>query len=46
VEHHYHFNIFNVDIDFQLQELDNIFGERTMELLTLSSALDLSDDYK
>jgi hypothetical protein len=46
VEHHYHFNIFNVDIYFQLQELDNRFGERKMELLTLSSALDLSDDYK
>jgi hypothetical protein len=46
VEHHYHFDIFNAAIDCQLHELDNRFGERTMELLTLSSALDLSDDYK
>jgi hypothetical protein len=46
VEHHYHFDIFNAAIDCQLQELDNRFGERTMELLTLSSALDSSDDYK
>jgi hypothetical protein len=46
VEHHYHFDIFNATIDFQLQELDNRFGERAMELLTLSSALDPKDAYK
>jgi hypothetical protein len=46
VKHHYHFDIFNVAIDCQLQELDNRFDERTMKLLTLSSALDPSDDYK
>jgi hypothetical protein len=46
VEYHYHFNIFNVGIDCQLQELDNRCGEMTMKLFTLSSALDPSDDYK
>ena len=37
MEHHYHFDIFNAAIDLV---------RRTMELLTLSSTLDLSDDYK
>jgi hypothetical protein len=46
VEHHYHFDIFNITIDFQLQELDNRFGEKAMELLTLSSALNPKDAYK
>jgi hypothetical protein len=46
VEHHYHFDIFNATIDFQLQELNSRFGERAMELLTLSSALDPNDAYK
>ncbi|XP_059434146.1 uncharacterized protein LOC132167252 [Corylus avellana] len=46
VEHHYHFDIFNTTIDFQLQELDSRFGEKAMELLTLSSALDPKDAYK
>jgi hypothetical protein len=46
MEHHYHFDIFNAVIDFQLQELDNRFSERTMKLLTLSSALDPSNGYK
>jgi hypothetical protein len=36
VEHHYHFDIFNVTIDFQLQELDNRFSEGAIELLTFS----------
>jgi hypothetical protein len=46
VEYHYHFDIFNAAIDCQLQELDNRFDERTMKLLTLSSTLDPSDNYK
>ncbi|KAG6730512.1 hypothetical protein I3842_01G083800 [Carya illinoinensis] len=46
IEHHYHFEIFNVTIDFQMQELDNKFGEGTTKLLILSSALDLKDGYK
>jgi hypothetical protein len=28
VEYHYHFDIFNATIDFQLQEFDSKFGER------------------
>ncbi|KAG6667132.1 hypothetical protein CIPAW_01G080100 [Carya illinoinensis] len=46
IEHHYHFEIFNATIDFQMQELDNRFGEGTTKLLTLSSALDPKDGYK
>jgi hypothetical protein len=46
VEHHYHFDIFNAAINFQLQGLDSRFGEKTMELLTLSSTLDPNDAYK
>ncbi|XP_052203041.1 uncharacterized protein LOC127808506 [Diospyros lotus] len=37
IEHHYHFDIFNSTINFQLQELDSRFNEQTMELLSLSS---------
>jgi len=46
VEHHYHFDIFNATIDFQLQELDNRFSEGAMKLLILSSTLDPNDVYK
>ncbi|XP_059434852.1 uncharacterized protein LOC132167836 [Corylus avellana] len=46
LEHHYHFDIFNTTIDFQLQELDSRFGEKAMELLTLSSALNPKDAYE
>ena len=46
VEHNYHFDIFNATIDVQLQELDNRFGERPRELLTLRSTLDPKDAYK
>jgi len=46
VEHHYHFDIFNATIDFQLQELNCRFRERAVKLLTLSSALDPNDSYK
>jgi hypothetical protein len=46
MEHYYHFDVFNATIDFQLQELNFRFGERAMELLTLSSALDPNDAYK
>jgi hypothetical protein len=40
VEHHYRFDIFNATINFQFQELDNMFGEEVVELLTLRSVLD------
>ncbi|KAG2701688.1 hypothetical protein I3760_06G056500 [Carya illinoinensis] len=46
IEHNYHFEIFKATIDFQMQELDNRFGEGTTKLLTLSSALDPKDGYK
>ncbi|XP_024956555.1 uncharacterized protein LOC102613881 [Citrus sinensis] len=46
VEHHYHFDVFNAVIDFQLMELNSRFSEQTVELLTLSSALDLVDGFK
>ncbi|KDO49809.1 hypothetical protein CISIN_1g040992mg [Citrus sinensis] len=46
VEHHYHFDVFNVVIDFQLMELNSRFSEQTVELLTLSSALDPVDGFK
>jgi hypothetical protein len=46
VERHYHFDIFNTTIDFQLQELDNRFGEKVMKLLTLCSGLNPKDAYK
>ncbi|XP_021806530.1 uncharacterized protein LOC110750491 [Prunus avium] len=39
VEHHYHFDIFNDAIDFELAELNSRFSEWAMELLILSSAL-------
>ncbi|GKC77778.1 zinc finger MYM-type protein 1-like protein [Tanacetum coccineum] len=44
-EHHYHFDIYNETIDFQLRELDSRFSEKIMELLELSSALDPRDGY-
>jgi hypothetical protein len=46
MDHHYHFDIFNTTIDFQLQELDSRFGEKAMELLTLSFTLNPKDAYK
>ena len=46
VENHYHFDIFNVVIDFQLTEINSRFSKQTMELLTLSSALDPIDGFK
>ncbi|XP_040994228.1 uncharacterized protein LOC121240754 [Juglans microcarpa x Juglans regia] len=46
IEHHYHFEIFNATIDFQMQELDSRFGEGATKLLTLSSVLDPNDAYK
>ncbi|XP_075499737.1 uncharacterized protein LOC142538264 [Primulina tabacum] len=45
VEHHFHYDIFNVAIDFQLEELNSRFSEETVELLILSSALDPKDNF-
>ncbi|XP_039123351.1 uncharacterized protein LOC120259964 [Dioscorea cayenensis subsp. rotundata] len=36
IEHHYHFDIFNEVIDFQLQKLNSRLNVQAMDLLTLS----------
>ncbi|XP_073019264.1 uncharacterized protein [Primulina eburnea] len=46
VEHHFHYDIFNVAIDFQLEELNSRFSDETVELLILNSALDQKDNFK
>ncbi|KAL5808265.1 hypothetical protein ACOSQ3_028956 [Xanthoceras sorbifolium] len=46
LEHYYHFNIFNAVIDFQLMELGTRFPDQTMELFTLSSALDPTNNFE
>ncbi|XP_016679298.1 uncharacterized protein [Gossypium hirsutum] len=46
MEHHSRVKIFNAVIDSQLFELNSRFKERKIDLLTLSSALDLKDAYK
>ncbi|KAM1664055.1 hypothetical protein ACFXTN_039633 [Malus domestica] len=45
-EHHYHIDIFNNAIDFQLAELNSRFSEEAMELLILSSALEPREAFK
>ena len=45
-EHHYHFDVFNTVIDYQLMELNNRFNDEAMELLILSSALEPKDGFK
>ncbi|XP_050157457.1 uncharacterized protein LOC126631338 [Malus sylvestris] len=45
-EHHYHIDIFNNAIDFQLAELNRRFSEEAMELLILSSALEPREAFK
>ncbi|GJZ54783.1 zinc finger MYM-type protein 1-like protein [Tanacetum coccineum] len=45
-EHHFHFDIFNEAIDFQLQEIDSRFNEKVVELLQLTSTLDPRDGYR
>ncbi|XP_075494837.1 uncharacterized protein LOC142532415 [Primulina tabacum] len=46
VHDHYHFEIFDTLIDFQLMELNERFPESTMELLTLSNALSPVDGFR
>ncbi|XP_022880653.1 zinc finger MYM-type protein 1-like [Olea europaea var. sylvestris] len=46
VEHHYHFDIFNAAIDFLMMELDTRFNETSLELLSLSAALDQKDSFE
>ncbi|XP_061961550.1 uncharacterized protein LOC133682280 [Populus nigra] len=46
VYQHYHYDIFNSTIDFQLEELNSRFSDETVELLVLSSALEPKDNFK
>ncbi len=46
VEHHYRVDIFNAVIDFQMIELRTRFSENTVELLSLSSALDPNHSFR
>ncbi|KAH1092307.1 hypothetical protein J1N35_019564 [Gossypium stocksii] len=46
MEHHYRVEIFNVVIDPQLLKLNSRFNECTIDLPTISSALDPKDAYK
>ncbi|XP_073277687.1 uncharacterized protein [Primulina huaijiensis] len=46
IHDHYHFEIFNAVIDFQLMELKERFPDSTMELLTLSNALSPVDGFR
>ncbi|XP_015964563.1 uncharacterized protein LOC107488347 [Arachis duranensis] len=46
IEHHYRVDVFLAAIDSQIQELNGRFNEETMELLTLSTALDPKDNFK
>ncbi|XP_024164702.1 uncharacterized protein LOC112171814 [Rosa chinensis] len=45
VEHHYHIDVFNALVDFQLSELNRRFLDQTSELLILSSTLDPRDNF-
>jgi hypothetical protein len=46
VKHYYQIDIFTAIIDQQLQELNSIFNEQTIELLKLSTTLDRRNNYK
>ncbi|XP_022853547.1 uncharacterized protein LOC111374996 [Olea europaea var. sylvestris] len=46
LEHHYHFNVFNEAIDFQLMEINTRFNELLVELLSLTIALDPRNSFE
>ena len=46
VEHQYRIDIFTAIIDQQLQELNNRFNEKAIEVLKLSTTLDHKNNYK
>lgn len=46
VYQHYHYDIFNSTIDFQLEELNSRFSDEIVELLILSFALEPKDNFK
>ncbi|XP_074327091.1 uncharacterized protein LOC141665032 [Apium graveolens] len=45
VEHHYHYDIFNSAIDFQLEELHYRFNDTVVQLLRLSSSLEPKNNF-
>ncbi|XP_022856185.1 zinc finger MYM-type protein 1-like [Olea europaea var. sylvestris] len=45
MKHHYHFDVFNEAIDYVLMELNTRFNDTSVELLTLSAALDPRDSF-
>ncbi|XP_074323448.1 uncharacterized protein LOC141660368 [Apium graveolens] len=46
LEHHYHFDVFVKVIKYQVKELKIRFNDETIELLTLTSALDPHNHFK
>ena len=46
VYQHYHYDIFNSTIDFQVEELNSRFNDRTVKLLILRFALEPNDNFK
>ncbi|XP_022883564.1 uncharacterized protein LOC111400380 [Olea europaea var. sylvestris] len=46
LEGHYHFNVFNEAIDFQMMELNTRFNELSVELLSLTVALDPRNSFE
>ena len=46
VEHHYHVDIFNAIIDFELNELNCRFNEQSTQVLMLSRTLNPNDAFK
>ncbi|XP_052206859.1 uncharacterized protein LOC127811192 [Diospyros lotus] len=46
VEHHYHFDVFNEAIDFVLMELSTRFNDKSVELFSLSVALDPRNSFE
>ncbi|KAK1391495.1 hypothetical protein POM88_010551 [Heracleum sosnowskyi] len=45
VKHHYHYDVFNYAIDFQLEELQYRFNDHAVELLRLSSSLEPKNNF-
>lgn len=45
IEHHYHIDIFNTIIDYQLKELNSRFNDQATEILILSNTLDPKDAF-
>jgi hypothetical protein len=43
---HYHYDLFNLTIYFQLEELNSRFSDGTMKILVLSYALKPKDNFK